>query len=184
MENGVEALKIASGMLIFVLAITITISAFTTASQAMRDIFTAKDAQEYVTDADGNYLNFVSWSDDVDGGTRKVGVDTIIPSIYRAYKENYAIYFYDSEGNDFVLYEKENGEKVNYIDLQKEVHASAEKAIEHINDLLYNKGLYRRLKEGTFIEKLGEYYMDDVSGATGTAEINKIKKRVITYTQE
>ena len=180
MENGVEALKIASGMLIFVLAITITISAFTTASQALNQIFTAKDAHEYVTDADGNYLNFVKF----DGGTRKVSVDTIIPSIYRAYKENYAIYFYKNDGTEFVLYEKEDGEKVNYIDLQKEVHGSSEKAIEHINNLLYNEDLYRRLQEKDFIEKLGEYYMEDVSGATETAEVNKIKKRVIAYTQE
>ncbi len=182
MENGIEALKIASGMLIFVLAITITISAFTSASQALNRIFTAQEAQEYVTDASGNYLNFVNFEEGV--GTRIVKIDTIIPSIYRAYKENYAIYFYKADGTEFVLYEKADGEKVNYIDLQKEVYESAEKAIEHLDKLLYTDGLYGRLKDKEFIEKLGEYYMDDTAGADGIAEVNKTKKRVITYTQK
>ena len=187
MENGIQALKIASGMLIFVIAITITISAFTSASQAINRIFAMKDSEEYVTvigeDGKEHYLNYVDFR--ADGGTREVGVETIIPSIYRAYKENYAIYFYKSNGEPFILYEIEKGEEtieVNYIDLEKEVHPNAEKAIASINDLLYNKGLYNHLKEEKFIEKLGEYYMDDLTGETGTAEVNKTKKRVISYT--
>ena len=187
MENGVEALKMASGMLIFVLAITITISAFTSATQALNRIFDMHNDEEYVTltDEDGNeyFLNYVRFN----GGTREVGVETIIPSMYRAYKENYAIYFYKSDGTEFELYETEkNGEtvKVNYIDAEKEIHASTEDAIKKIKELLYEKGLYERLQEGKFIEKLGEYYMDDVTGETGTAEVNKIKKRVIVYTQK
>ena len=86
-----------------------------------------------------------------------------------------------------VLYEtKKNGETIaiNYIDLEKEAHASVEAAINHINELLYTEdnGLYQKLKDMTFTEKLGEYYMDDVLGETGTAEVNKTKKRVIVYT--
>lgn len=195
MENGVEALKLASGMLIFVLAITITISAFTMASQALNRIFASGEADEYVTiigdDGEEKYLNYVDFK--LDGGTREVGVETIIPSIYRAYKENYAIYFYDSDGSDFILYEYEKGQdtiQVNYIDLEKEVHTTPESAIESVNELLYEpsdkypNGLYQELKDKTFTEKLGEYYMDDVLGETETAEVNKTKKRVIVYTQK
>ena len=56
MENGVEALKMASSMLIFVLAITITISVFTSATQALNRIFTSQEAEQYVTaiDEEGN----------------------------------------------------------------------------------------------------------------------------------
>ena len=183
MENGIEALKIASSVLIFVVAITITISVFTTATQALNRIFNMQGEDEYVKGPDGNYLNFVTF----DGGTREVGVETIIPSIYREYKENYAIYFYDKSGNPFILYEKANGEKVNYFDLEKEIHTSAEGAIESVNNLLYKEstlypnGLYKELKQMTFIEKLGEYYMNDVIGDSQTAEVNKTKKRVIVY---
>lgn len=175
MENGVEALKIGAGMLIFVLAITITISAFTTASQAINRILSARDADEYVRDADGNFINFVNF----EGETREVGVETIVPMMYRAYKENFAIYFYNADGTEFKLYEK-NDEDINYIDLAKEVHASADSAIENIKQLLEN-GLYETLAKNTFDERLGEYYMNDVSGETGTAEVNKTKKRVIVY---
>lgn len=184
MENGVQALKIAASVLIFVLAITIAISAFTSATQALNRIFDMRNNDEYVTvkDESGNeyYLNFVRFS----GGTRKVGVETIIPSIYRAYKENYAIYFYESDNTPMDL-DTSDDEIINYIDLEKEVYPNAEKAIENINKLLYEDGLYGRLQEKkTFIEKLGEYYMDDVNGETGTSEVNKTKKRVIAYIQE
>lgn len=183
MENGVEALKIAFGVLVFVLAITITISVFTTATQALNRVFNIRTEEEYVKGPDGNYLNFVKF----DGGTREVGVETIIPSIYRAYKENYAIYFYNKDGNELFLYEKENGEKVNYFDLEKEIHTSAEGAVEKVNKLLYEEsslypnGLYEELKGKAFIEKLGEYYMNDVINESEIAEVNKTKKRVIVY---
>lgn len=179
MENSVEALKMAAAVLIFVLALTITISTFTLATQTLNKIFTAQDADQYVTvkDNEGNdiYLNFVNF----DGGTREVGVETIVPSIYRAYKENYSIYFFDSDGKALLLYED-----VNYIDLEKEHYASAEAAIENVENLLYKQGLYNYLQGKTFNEKLGEYYMDDINGKTEAAEVNKTKKRVIVYTQQ
>lgn len=175
MENGVEALKIGAGMLIFVLAITITISAFTTASQAINRIINSREAEEYVKDADGNYINYVNF----EGETRKVGVETIVPMMYRAYKENFAIYFYNEDGTEFTLYKK-NDEDINYIDLEREVHASADSAIENIKQILEN-GLYETLAQNTFNEKLGEYYMNDVSGETETSDVNKTKKRVIVY---
>lgn len=178
MENGVQALKIGASILIFVLAITITISVFTSATQALNRIFSAEEAQEYVKDEAGNYLNFVSF----DGGTREVKIDTIIPSIYRAYKENYAVYFYQSDGTDLVLYQKENGEKVNYIDLEQgryKINETTNPA-DSITKLLEDS-LYTTLKGKTFTEKLGEYYMEDVEGETETAEVNKTKKRVIAY---
>ena len=186
MENGVEALKMASSMLIFVLAITITISVFTSATQALNRIFTSQEAEQYVTaiDEEGNeyFLNNVRF----DGGTRIVEIETIIPSIYRAYKENYAIYFYEKNGTGYTEYwinTNDKGEQINYIDLNQENHATVEKAIESINKLLYETdgGLYNKLKGKQFTEMLGEYYMDDVSGAEETAEVNKVKKRLIVY---
>lgn len=188
MENSVEALHMAGNVLIFVIAITITISCFTSAIQSLNTIFKMQTADEFVTDENGNFLNFVSF----DGGTREVTLETIISSIYRAYKENYVIYFYKSNGDPLVLYEIEKGGEtieVNYIDLEKEAYENAEAATKSVEDLLYGEkckldsaGLYNYLKGKTFIEKLGEYYMDDISGGAGIAEVNKTKKRIITYT--
>lgn len=183
MENGVQALKIAASILIFVLAIAITISAFTKATQSLNNIFEIKNDDEFVAvkDENGNeyYLNYVRFN----GGTREVGIETIIPSIYRAYKENYAIYFYNADKSPMDL-DPTDDKVINYIDLEKEVYASAEKAIEKVNKILYSEGLYDKLKDKEFTEKLGEYYMNDENGETGTAEVNKTKKRVIAYIQK
>lgn len=184
MENGVQALKIAASVLIFVIAITIAISAFSSATQALNRIFNMQNEDEYVTsiDKDGNeyYLNFVRFS----GGTRKVGIETIIPSIYRAYKESYSIYFFESDNSPMDLDETDDIVK-NYIDLEKETISNNKMVIEYINKLLYEHGLYERLQQkGTFIEKLGEYYTNDLEGETDISEVNKTKKRVIAYIVE
>ena len=177
MENGVEALKIVFGIIIFVLAISISISCFTQAVQAMHRIWEMQQADEsYITDANGNYLHYVNFN----GGTRDVSAETIVPNMYRAYKENFAIYFYDATGNKLELYKNSSGEMVNYLDLEKEVHSNEETAIQHLNEVL-KEGLYDSLKGSTFIEYLGEYYQEDVSGITETADVNKSKKRIIAY---
>lgn len=179
MENGVEALKMAGGMLIFVLAISIAISCFTQAAQAMQRIWEEQQAEEaYVTDENGNYLNYVNF----DGGTREVSVETIIPNMYRAYKENFSIYFYNSNRIPYELYKNSDNEIINYVDLIKEeAYANEEVAINHLNKLLDTDGLYERLSGRIFTEYLGEYYQEDISGVTDTAEVNKNKKRVIVY---
>ena len=181
MENGVEAIKMVFGILIFVLAISISISCFSSATQAIQRIVEIQQAEEsYVTDANGKYLNYVDF--EIGKGTREVGIETIVPTMYKAYKEDFAIYFYKADGTEFVLYE-ENGKKINYIDLQKESHGNAKRAMEFLEVMLENR-LYDELSKHTFIEHLGEYYHDDVSGTTETAEVNKNKKRVIAYIQK
>lgn len=185
MENGVEAIKIIFGMLIFVLAISISISAFTQVLQAMHRIWEMQQADESyvtVTDANGNehYLNYVDF--DIGNGTREVSVETIVLNMYRAYKENFTICFFERNGNDFELYT--NGEnQINYVDLIKESYSGPSDAIEQLRVRLDN-GLYEKLADNTFVEYLGEYYQDDLEGETEIAEVNKTKKRVIVYMQK
>ena len=179
MENGVEALKMAFGLIIFVLAISISISCFGLASQTLQRIWQMQQEDEsYVTDSEGNYLNYINFK--IGDGNREVGIETIIPTMYKAYKENFAIYFYDSAGNPWTLYEKD-GNPINYIDLQQEVHGTKTPKEYLEEKILSNKEVYNKLANNTFIEKLGEYYQNDVAGTTETAEVNKIKKRVIAY---
>ena len=181
MENGVEAIKMAFGIFIFVLAISISISCFGSAAQALQRIWQIQQSDEsFVTDANGNYLNYIDFK--IGDGTREVGVETIVPTMYKAYKENFAIYFYKADGTKFDLNENDDKE-INFIDLENEVHANEEKAVEYLQSILEN-GLYEKLANNTFIEKLGEYYQDDISGTTETAEVNKTKKRVIAYIQK
>ena len=91
MENAADALKMAAWVLIFVVALSIIINAFGMARQTT-DILISYNDNEYYTD----YVE--------QGSTeRKVGYETIIPAIYRAYKENYKIIFLNNDGTPIYL---------------------------------------------------------------------------------
>lgn len=232
MENAVDSLKIAFGVLFFTVALSISISTFSNARRAIDGITTIKDkTQEYV------YLEPSTTSN------RDVGIETIIPALYKAYSENYRVEFWvkDSAGTEkkLILYSRRNvearenweWEEVNYIDLIDENFGSESLAIDHLNALLTNghtkfyinaskaygvkdisaykrynstntillydeeigsksgdiaigsEGLYEFLKDKKFEERLGEYYQEDKSEGkvSDTLEINKTKKRIITY---
>ena len=82
MENAADALQMAAAVLIFVLALTIAINSFGQVRQISQLIIGYND-REY----DYTYVE--------DNGTteRIVGLESIIPSIYKAYRENYKIVF-------------------------------------------------------------------------------------------
>lgn len=92
MENVADALKIAASVLIFVLALTISINAFSEARMVSNTILEYNDREYSYTYVEDN------------GGTteRLVGLESIVPSIYKAYKENYKIVF-DDDGNTEVI---------------------------------------------------------------------------------
>lgn len=192
MENGVQALKLGASMLIFVIAITITISIFTMAAQALNRIFIAEQEQEYIKGPDDKYLNFVNF----DGGTREVGIETIAPAIYRAYSENYCMYFYESDGfTPLVLY-NDGGKDINWIGQVNDMIPDKEKRKSKITaeELFNEKDIYNTLKDKRFTEMLGEYIIGEEAkdeteenpeentgeGTNG----NKIKKRIIVYIEK
>jgi len=192
MENAVEALKFAGAIMVFALALTLSISSFSQANEAVTSIINLRDRET-------NYT-YVIPTDDL---TRTVGIETVITSMYRAYRENIEIYFFESDGTTPLgLYYKTNNQgenikennelvKVNYIDSELESFGSPKEAIDHLdtllrsnpvtydgeykNQIIYSQGLYKYLSDFTFKESFGEYYQ-----GTGTT---KIKKRVITYTK-
>lgn len=89
MENASEALKMGAAVLIFVMAISISIFAFTKVRQASTAIMDKFDDKSYYSD------------DNVDIQTnRKVGIETIIPTLYSYYDSNTTILFYVGEGFD------------------------------------------------------------------------------------
>lgn len=197
MENAVEALKIAFAVILFVLALSLSISCFSQAINAVTNITTMYDGEaEYEKVQSANGL------------TRTVGVETIIPTMYTAYDENIEIYFFESDGvTPIPIYYKTDqyGRKVSdgkggyvqvtSLSLEKEEFGSdgaksaTQVAQEHLDIILggraldteekykqqfiYNNGFYDYLKGKKFEERLGEYYQ----GSDST----KIKKRVITY---
>ena len=97
MENAADALQMAAFVLIFVLALSISINAFGEARQTSQIILDYKD-REY----DYTYVE-----DNGETTERIVSAETIIPSIYKAYKENYKIVFKDKKGERTCIISKD-----------------------------------------------------------------------------
>ena len=202
MENAAQALKMAAAVMIFVLSLTITITSFGEARKTLQTIISSQDrelnsrAEDYVstvTDASGNIIT-----------QRTVRAETIVPTIYKAYKENYKIVF---KGLSQPLYRKAStsvsGDRIDIyaIDLEKDVVGTNKEKEEFVMALLYgsrypqlidkfkktgiflyNEDFYDTIKGKSFIESLGVYYQDELEGASDVPDANRIKKRVITYT--
>lgn len=203
MENATEALQMAFGVLVFVIALSISINAF---GEARR---TSQVLLDY-TDREYDY----TYVEDNQTTKRIVKAETIIPSIYKAYKENYKIVFKENETTGMELYKRlvatnsSNEESICSIDLEKiDVLGSDEQKERFIKILLYGyendeevkifkdagldlpekgQGLYNKIKDDTFKESLGIYYQEELQSAETDSEpnANKNKKRVITYTKQ
>lgn len=104
------------------------------------------------------------------------------------------------------LYRKSDGNsgtiKVSSIDLEKDVLGSNEEKEKFIRALLYGSkypseienfkksgiflngsNFYDTIKGKTFVEKLGVYYQEELQGQSDAPDVNKTKKRVITYVE-
>lgn len=197
MENAVEAIKIAGGVLLFVLALTVSISSFSQANKSVTSIVNMSDRDIkilYDQIKPSNGLN------------RTVGIETIVPSLYTALNENIEIYFKDVNGNDLpVFYDLDSNGEIKIENTEKLTISNIslanidEKRLDMIlagkNDIpdyidgttkerykniyYYSDGFYKFLEGKKFNENLGEYYPidDSNSGSTST----QIKKRIITY---
>lgn len=97
MENASDAIIMAGAMLIFVIAITVAMTVF---SQARATI----DTVVYASD-ETNYYEYLNTSRDNNVKNRIVGLETVIPTLYKYYKENYTVVFLKSDGNPLHLYD-------------------------------------------------------------------------------
>lgn len=98
MENAVDALKIAFAVLVFVIALALTFSIVGQA-RATSDIILALNDKT-------NYYDYVEQSDN--NATEKdriVDFETILPTIYRYAKEQYAVTILDTDGTPIVRYD-------------------------------------------------------------------------------
>lgn len=193
MENATEALMMAFAVLVFVLALSISISSFSLARQTTQSIVE-------LTDREFDYT-YVSTEYNENGKlvtSRTVGAETIIPTLYRAYKENYIVRFYNNNGDPLNVYQKKvNGSwsDVNEINLENESIGNQEKATLFIDSILNetlstnftnlrnlsNSKIYATIKEKKFTEEIGIYYIEDLNDSE-ISDNNKTEKRVITYT--
>lgn len=100
MENAVDALKMAFGIIVFVIAIALAVSVIGQARVASEVVFHSSDKTEFYEYATENTVTDVTQN-----GDRIVGIETIIPTIHRYAKEQFAVTIFDKEGNPIVRYD-------------------------------------------------------------------------------
>jgi hypothetical protein len=185
MENASDALVMAGQVLIFIIALTVCISSFTTVKSEVNRIIGEPETIEFAKGENGyGYINYIESREN--GSTRVVGAETVISSMYRAVKENYVIYIklndYNSIGTTTVT---TNATKDVVVNGETKIH-SGEKIIkvtigagtnQQVNSIL-KSGFYDKIKDLTFNEYLGEYQNE----SDATSE-NKPVYRIITYVQ-
>lgn len=98
MENAVDALKMAFAVFVFVMALTVSIVFFGKIKATSDYILYSKDETNYY-----NYQGAVGKASE----NRIVGLETVIPTLFRYYMENYTVVF--KQGN----YNEETGEFSN-----------------------------------------------------------------------
>ncbi len=96
MENAVDALKIAFAVLVFTMALSLSITMFTQAKTTSDAVLRASDVTEFM-----EYIENSATSTD----SRIVGLETIIPTLYNYYRENYTVIFVDSNFEFMPIYE-------------------------------------------------------------------------------
>lgn len=97
MDNAVDALKIGFSVMVFVIALTVSIIAMGQAREVSEKVF-------YMSDKT-NFYEYVSDEKLPDG--RIVSGETIIPTLYRYYKENFNVVILDKNGNKVCVFNLE-----------------------------------------------------------------------------
>ena len=104
MENATEALYMAFAVLVFVVALTLSMTMFSQAKETADSILYSRDKNsflEYDTSRQDKY--------------RIVGLETVIPTLYRYYKENYTVVFKDARNNSNYIKDLNNAKPLTIL---------------------------------------------------------------------
>lgn len=98
MENAVDSLKMAFAVFVFVMALSIVMYMFTQAKATADVVLESSDVS--------GYMEYIELEDNklTIEGDRIVGLETIIPTLYKYYKENYTVIFRNADGSFMELY--------------------------------------------------------------------------------
>lgn len=104
MENAVKALEYAFAVLIFVIGLSASIYLLSEVKTTSDIVFSQVDTQQFYVDAE------IPEDELTDNGNIKyngriVNVETIVPTLYRYYVEEYIVEFYDLEGNNIIKFD-------------------------------------------------------------------------------
>ena len=201
MENAADALYMGFAVIAFVVALSLSIFSFSQVTSASQAIIDARDKTTLYS-----YI-------EPQGTERIVTREDIIPTLYRAFYEDYIIRFegigplYNknverTDDNGKVISSNEPSSTIenimnNHEDAREFITVLLQGGKNEFSDFLKRKGilyysnlqinsLYDILEGKMFYEKVGIYYLEDKKNVVntvqnGTDDINKTKKRVITY---
>ncbi len=102
MDNATDALKIAFAVLVFTIALTISISMFSQLNRVSGIVISSADNTKY--------YEYKITTDEQK--SRIVGLENIIPTLYKYYKENYTVLFLRENGEPLNLYESQMNRKL------------------------------------------------------------------------
>ena len=100
MENAVDALKIAFALFVFIMALSITIFMFNMAKETGDIVLASSDVTAFMEYKEKDSIGTI-----VKDGDRIVGLETIIPTLYKYYKERYTVVFMNANGTPLTIYE-------------------------------------------------------------------------------
>ena len=113
MENAVEALMLAFAVMMLVLALSLTIYVFSQARQTSELMLKLSDPTEYY-----EYYDYYSRDTNDALGNRIVGIETVIPTLYKYSKERYKVTFRKGSIVQEEPITDENGDTVQLIKVE------------------------------------------------------------------
>jgi len=191
-DNLTDALMMAGAILIFVIALTVSMSSFSEMRAQIDEIMEMDSRVDLAQDNAGNYLNYITTSSDI----RVVGIETVVSSMYRVAKENYVIYLKLTDPSDLPSDKLmklvdtgksgiedqyfPDGEKISQNDKVLFIDINGKNS--NVNALLEtvtgSNKIYEILAGKKFKEYLGVY-----QEKTDANEANRTTYRVITYVE-
>ena len=203
MENAADALKMAGAVLLFVLALSIIIPFFSQTRQTTDMILDARDRE--TTYINGNLYYKATATE------RQVGWETVLPTVMRAYLENYKVVFVGLSDPIYTIELSGTGKTIKKYSLDLETNngteyqnvalANDDQKAEFLCGILYHKYRNGATDPSQFNKKfninIGSRSLSDmIMGKIITEKLgvyyqnddpnvpdaNKTQKRIITYT--
>lgn len=156
MENATDALLVAFAIIVFIIALSVTLTTLSQAKEVADIVLFYSDRENFQIPLKDDTIN-------VSNGGRTVGVDTVIATIYRCAKEKFSVKIIDEDNIYFFEYD---------VQTQKQIE-------EEIQRFMENYEQEKKYRE-TYVEVTTSG--TTITGEDGTQlEQNVGKKIYITY---
>ena len=172
-DNAMHALMMSFGLLVLIIALSISVYMFTQVTGLAENLIYYSDSTKYydLLKFDKEQLDDDNFKPSVE---RYVDVDTIIPTLYRYYKENFCVKIYDATGSN-----ESSPELIQVFD--RNIENNVNKAIsdskatsDSTSKTLRDNYAYKMI----YNDKSKKIYM---FGAPWTGSTENIKKRIDYY---